>query len=319
VRDIEGKEKRYPLMSNVIEEVQLKSGNSVSSGALVTLGFWGIDCILFTQRGNPVAMLRSLTDDSHVKTRIYQYKALTNGKGLEIAKQIVLGRLEGQNQLLKKYGLKPLDIFRYSEEVKTLEGKDLGLLRSRLMGCEGRFSRKYFSQVLELFSESFRPESRKTFKAYDGLNNVLNLAYRILSWKVHIALVKAKLEPYLGFLHSLQWGQPSLVSDFQELYRYLVDDFVIRYCGNVKASDFVLKTEDYSSSRKGKREYLSETKTRSLISELDRYFRAKVEIPRIRRGKKQEIETLIGEEALLFAKYLRGEKPTWHPRIADLS
>ena len=33
---------------------------------------------------------------------------------------------------------------------------------------------------------------------------------------------------------------------------------------------------------------------------------AKVEIPMIKLGKKQEIETLINEEALLFAKYLRG-------------
>lgn len=36
-------------------------------------------------------------------------------------------------------------------------------------------------------------------------------------------------------------------------------------------------------------------------------------------GQKQEIETLISEEALLFAKYLRDEKPTWNPRIVDLS
>lgn len=41
------------------------------------------------------------------------------------------------------------------------------------------------------------------------------------------ALMKAKLEPYLGFLHSIQHGKPSLVCDFQELYRYLIDDFLI--------------------------------------------------------------------------------------------
>jgi hypothetical protein len=44
-----------------------------------------------------------------------------------------------------------------------------------------------------------------------------------------------------------------------------------------------------------------------------------VKIPRIRIDQKQEIETLISEEALLFARYLRDEKPTWNPRIVDLS
>jgi hypothetical protein len=31
--------------------------------------------------------------------------------------------------------------------------------------------------------------------------------------------------------------------------------------------------------------------------------------------EKQEIETLINEEALLLAKYLRGENETWFPRV----
>jgi hypothetical protein len=40
-----------------------------------------------------------------------------------------------------------------------------------------------------------------------------------------------------------------------------------------------------------------------------------VQIPRIRMGESQEIETLINEEALLFAMYLRNERQTWTARI----
>jgi CRISPR/Cas system-associated endonuclease Cas1 len=43
------------------------------------------------------------------------------------------------------------------------------------MNVEGHFSTQYFDQVFKLFNESIRPEGRKTFKAYDGLNNILNL------------------------------------------------------------------------------------------------------------------------------------------------
>jgi len=35
-------------------------------------------------------------------------------------------------------------------------------------------------------------------------------------------------------------------------------------------------------------------------------------------GEQQEIETLISEEALLFAQYLRNERQSWIPRIANL-
>jgi hypothetical protein len=44
-----------------------------------------------------------------------------------------------------------------------------------------------------------------------------------------------------------------------------------------------------------------------------------VEIPRMKVGKRQEFETLINEEALLLAKYLRNERKSWNPRIVQLS
>jgi hypothetical protein len=44
-----------------------------------------------------------------------------------------------------------------------------------------------------------------------------------------------------------------------------------------------------------------------------------VDIERIKVGKKQTIDTLISEEALLFAKYLRQERKEWIPRIPNLT
>jgi len=49
---------------------------------------------------------------------------------------------------------------------------------------------------------------------------------------------------------------------------------------------------------------------------LNTSFESKVEIPRIRVGKKRIIETLINEELLPFTKYIGREIKTWNPRIA---
>lgn len=127
--------------------------------------------------------------------------------------------------------------------------------------------------------------------------------------------MKAKLEPYLGFLHSLQHGKPSLVCDFQEIYRYLIDGFVIQYCQKLVKRDFTFKTEKMSAQNKGKREYLNDIETRDFTAKLNDYFETSVEIPRIKVGSRQTIETLINEEALMFAKYLRNEMKDWLPRI----
>ena len=72
-----------------------------------------------------------------------------------------------------------------------------------------------------------------------------------------------------------------------------------------------------SRKRKGKREYLNDLQTTDLMKRLYRCFESKVEVPRIRVGTRQTLQTLINEEALLLAKFLRDEQETWTPRIAD--
>jgi CRISPR-associated protein Cas1 len=307
VKDRKGEVQRYPLLENEIREVVLRSGNSVSTGALASLGFWDIDVMVLTGRGRPVAMLKSLDDDSHVKTRLCQYEAMSNGKGVGIARQIVLGKMRCQNGLLEKYDLKPHDEEAITSKVEGLDSSDLDSFRKKLTGIEGKYSEGYFRQVFGLLPEKLRPLRRRKFKAYNGVNNLFNLVYEVLSWKVHRAVVKAKLEPYLGFLHSVQYGKPSLVCDLQELYRHLMDDFVIGFSQDLNPKDFVSKDENISRNRKGKRQYLMDSETRRMMRELDKYFMSKVEIPAMRHGKSQAIETLITEEALLLAKFLRNE------------
>ena len=51
------------------------------------------------------------------------------------------------------------------------------------------------------------------------------------------------------------------------------------------------------------------------MKKLDKFFKSTVKIPRIRVGKIQTIETLINEEILLFATFLRSELKVWTPRI----
>lgn len=56
------------------------------------------------------------------------------------------------------------------------------------------------------------------------------------------------------------------------------------------------------------------------MTELDGLFKSKVNVDTIRaRGKQQRFETLINEESMLLAKYLRNEKKTWYPRAQKIS
>ncbi len=289
---------KYPHFSKQIGECVLKSGSYVSVDALIDLMLWNIDTFIVTKRNRVVGVLKNLEDDSHVKTRISQYSAILDKEKRDyIAKQILKSKIIGQNMVLKKYGLKCLDIN---------------------VNSEGSNARLYFNQIFKLFPEKFRPEKRIGYKAYDGINNIFNFGYYVLKCRVYKALLKAKLEPFLGYVHSLQYSKPSLVCDFQELYRFLIDDYLIERCQKLHKNDFVVVTDFMMHLRMGKKIHLCEYETNDLADGLNSLFNKMVEIPRIKVGKKQTLDTLISEEALLFAKYLRNEKTFWNPRIPTI-
>ena len=178
-----------------------------------------------TRRNRVVALLKNIEDDSHVETRLCQYQAvLDEEKCTDIAKQFIIAKIKGQNNVLKKYNLETTRNLYGVSQIADVKFENLKVTRRKLMVIEAHNSKAYFSQIFKLFPESIKPEGRSTYKAYDGLNNVFNFAYYVLECRIHKALLKAKLEPYLGFLHSVQHGKPSSVCDFQELYRYLIDD-----------------------------------------------------------------------------------------------
>jgi len=243
-----------------------------------------------TQKGMPVATLRSIGDDSHVETRIKQYQALDNGKGIEIAKQIILGKLKGQNELLRKYGLRQHDLYIIKTKLDEIGKHDSDTVRRKLLALEGHCTDRYYEQIFQLLPETLRINKRKTYQAYDGVNNLLNLAYTMLKWKVIKAILNSKLELYLGFIHSVKFGKPSLVCDLMELYRYLCDDYVIQFCLKLNKREFTVKTESCSSNRKGKREYLNNEKTMNLMRNLTEYFEKTVNVARIMHGNRQSLD-----------------------------
>jgi hypothetical protein len=96
----------------------------------------------------------------------------------------------------------------------------------------------------------------------------------------------------------------------------LIDDFLIERRKKFHKRDFVVITDFMMRLKMGKRIHLCEYETDSLAEGLNSLFENEVAIPRIKHGNKQTLDTLISEEALLLAMYLRNEKKDWLPRTA---
>ena len=106
-----------------------------------------------------------------------------------------------------------------------------------------------------------------------------------------------------------------MVCDFMELYRHLIDGFLIEYCKELGPEDFKPKKEKVGKRKLGKRMYLKDEMSKEMVHKLFEYFQKRYHIPRVKRGKRQELETLINEEAFRISRYLRLKGESWTLRI----
>jgi CRISPR-associated protein Cas1 len=295
--------KRIPFYK--VKQVILTPGNMVSTSALFWCSVYNIDLMITSNTGRPLSMMLPLTSSAHVKTRIKQYEAYYNSKGVEIAKAILNAKIQNQISLLERHGFDGHKLDYLVEKLSKIDGEKVDDIRPKLMGIESRCSKVYFGHFKTLFPDFLQPPKRVKYNAEDPLNNLLNLGYEVLKGEVYRGVMYAHLDPYLGYLHSIQFAKPSLVCDIQEIFRGLIDEFLIGYSQKLKEDDF---------EKKGERMFLKRKESYKMIKAINELFDKRIQHQRIKKyGERSKIRTAIREEPIKLGQYLRGEKERYVP------
>ena len=284
-------------------QIILGSGNSVSTSALLWASIYGIEVVVSSKTGRPLSLMMPLSTDKRVKTRIQQYEAYKTPKGSIIAKAILQSKINSQISLLEKYGLDSKKLNVNFDRIKV-EDKTIDEIRTKLHVIEAKCSRQYFKQYFLLFPRYLKPKKREKYRAKTPLNNLLNLGYEVLKGEVYKAILNAHLDPYLGYLHSIQFSKPSLVCDIQEMFRALIENFVLEYHQNLELDSF---------EERSHRIFLNEKEKLKFILRLNKIFHRRIEYKRRNFSKKSTIQTIIKEETLMIAEFLRGNSTIYSP------
>ena len=256
-----------------------------------------------SKTGRPLSLMIPLSTDKRVKTRIKQYEAYKNSNGSIIAEAILKARINSQIILLEKYGLPTQKLIENLNKVET-NNRPIEEIRTRLLVLEGNCSKHFFKQYFLLFPKCLKPKKREKYKAQSPLNNLLNLGYEILKGEVYKAILNAHLDPYLGYLHSMQFSKPSLVCDIQEIFRTVIEDFLVKHHQNIEPESFELK---------GKRVFLKEKEKLKLILEVSNLLKKRIPYQRRNYSKTVKIQTILKEETLKLAQFLRGKNEIYEP------
>jgi len=295
-----------------VKEISLPSGNSVSTKALAWASIYGIKCLVTSQSGRPLGVLLPLNYDSHVKTRIKQYESYSNKVGVKIAKSIAKAKIDAQASLLQKHQIicnkrKKQSLIK----LEKLEAHSVEQIRTKIHSIEGHFGKFYFKELIKLFPENLQTRIRHSYKAVDITNNLFNLGYEVLKWEVYKAVLNAHLDPFLGFLHSIQRCKPSLVCDLQEPYRPLIECFLINYSKKLETKD--LETNYYGSFP---RIFLKHEVSTKMIGELNSLLDTKIEKQRTSEyGRMSKIKTIIREDFEELGRFIRQEINEWNVNL----
>jgi CRISPR-associated protein Cas1 len=182
-----------------------------------------------------------------------------------------------------------------------------GTLQGTLLGLEGAGTAFYFGVLGRLLKGKWGFERRQRRPPRDPVNALLSFGYVLLMNQVASAVSVVGLDPYVGFLHSSQYGKPALPLDVMESFRPVVVDSVVLTLlnnGMLTERDFEEQLGAYRLTDKGRRTFLTKFEER-----LDTTIQHPV------FGYKATYRRSLELEVRLVAKWLMGEIPQFRPFV----
>ena len=168
--------------------------------------------------------------------RLKQFRMVEDTEAAnEIGRSFIDAKLRNSIALINAIRSNRTGEKRFSESINHLRRlcKRLTEAQGRevMMGIEGEGARQHFSMLGLAFSGPIRFEERRRRPPPDPANALLSFGYVLLANMLASLLEARGFDPYLGFLHSVRSGRPSLALDMMEELRHpVVDRFVLNVC-----------------------------------------------------------------------------------------
>ncbi|GHT06619.1 CRISPR-associated endonuclease Cas1 1 [Endomicrobiia bacterium] len=273
----------------------------------------------FTEYGRFIAKVQSPVS-GNVLLRKQQYKYSDDGKFcLETAQSVLLGKLNNSRTVINRALRDHEDKISDSDKLKQVSD---GLRRAIanifnaenvdvLRGMEGDAAVAYFSVFNKLIlnhKEEFFMPGRNRRPPKDRVNCLLSFVYTLLVHDVSSALEGVGLDPQVGFLHKDRPGRPSLALDIMEEFRSVIADRLVLTLINLSQ----VNANGFSESPSGG--VIMDDENRKIV--IDAYRKRKEEeIFHPFFKENIHIGLLYHAQALLFARYIRGDIDAYPPFI----
>jgi CRISPR-associated protein Cas1 len=247
-------------------------------------------------------------------------------RSLALARLFVQGKLANQRTLLLRTNRKRKDpsvakaadgikgVLKQVPTVQRAEDETIdprvpqaGTAWGTLLGLEGAAAAFYFTAFQELLKQDLDFCGRKKRPPTDPVNALLSYGYTLLMNKIASAIQLVGLDPYIGFLHSSQYGKPALALDLMEEFRpVIVDSVVLTLVNNriLQANDFRQEFGVY---------WIKESARKTFLSKFEERLNTEIKHPTF--AYQATYRKCLELQVRLLAKTLTGEIPAYRPFI----
>ena len=287
---------------NKIDAVLIFGNVQVTTQSIRELFEHGIELAILTRTGRLVGQITSPAT-KNIELRVEQFKKYWDDSfRLRLAGIIIRGKLSNSLNLLKTFSYNHPEINLMPEmagmqsALSNIEGAaDI----NTLMGVEGNAARIYFSGFGKMIRGAFTFEGRKKHPAPDPVNALLSFGYTLFFNEILSLLDGLGFDPYLGYLHNVEYGRASLASDLVEEFRATVDRFTL-YLIN----DRIFNQADFFVNPRGEGMYLTREAQKVYFAQYERYLNREFVHPDTQ--EKTSLRKCFRLQAERLAAYIRG-------------
>ncbi|HOK79949.1 MAG TPA: CRISPR-associated endonuclease Cas1 [bacterium] len=291
-----------------VERVFIFGNVQITTQAMKFLLESGIECSFFNLYGRLIGRL-SPVESKNVYLRIQQYEKHKHQETvLSYAKTFVEGKIKNMKTTILKYAQNHPEI-DFSMNASELDSCLSELMRktqvSSVLGVEGRSSAVYFECFAKMLRKNFQFSGRMKRPPPDPINSLLSLGYSLITNEMFSVVCGIGFDPYIGFLHSLEYGRPSLPLDLIEEFRQPIVDRLTLELINRE----ILKEEDFEQAEEGGI-YLTKDSRKKYFEQYER--RMQTEIQDNETGQRLTYRKIMFNQAQKFAKSLM-ENTVYNP------
>ena len=217
----------------------------------------------------------------------------------QFGQEIVRAKIENSAAVLNRYQSNHAGAFP-AGALESLafkaEGVEKAATPEQLFGLEGSAAADYFGLLKTVLPKELRFKERNRRPPRDPFNAILSLGYVVLANEIQSLVDGIGFDPYIGFLHQVDYARPSLALDLLEEFRApWIDRFCLRLV-NLRT----LQVGDFSHHPTRGCRLTQEAKKR-YFREYERY----AAVPRKAGGDEMPYRNILRRQADRLARALR--------------